>query len=119
MESLIVLVSPPSLQLFFLLRLLFSFGPSSNIRDGKLTVQQEEAAEEKALPCARKLAGDNKDKKKSNWGRPLARSVGRRAADGAIANDAITNFARRPGEGETERGEEERARQRATVVECE
>ena len=38
-------------------------------------MQQEEAAEEKALPCARKLAGDNKDKKKSNWGRPLARSV--------------------------------------------
>ena len=27
-----------------------------------------------------------------------ARSLGRRAADGAIANDAITNFARRSGE---------------------
>ena len=55
MESLIVLVSPPSLQLFFLLRLLFSFGPSSNIRDGKLTVHQEEekAVEEEALPLAR------------------------------------------------------------------
>ena len=66
MESLIVLVSPPSLQLFFPLRLLFSFGPSSNIRDGKLTVQQEEekAAEEEALPRARKpAAGDNKDNK--------------------------------------------------------
>ena len=46
---------PPSLQLFFLLRLLFSFGPSSNIRDGKLTVHQEEekAVEEEALPLAR------------------------------------------------------------------
>ena len=98
---------PPSLQLFFLLRLLFSFGPSSNIRDGKLTVQQqqEEATEEEeALPRARMLAGDNKDKKVELGS--SARSLSRCAAAAAIANDAITNFARRSGE----RGKEERER---------
>ena len=63
--------------------------------------QEEEAAEEEALPRARKpaAAGDNKDKKVELGS--SARSLGRRAADAAIANDAITNFARRPGEGET------------------
>ena len=82
--------------------------------------QEEEATEGEALPRARKLAaGDNKDKKVELGSSARARSLGRRAADGAIANDAITNFARRPGERGEGAEKEERARQRATVVECE
>ena len=96
MESLIVLVSPPSLQLFFLLRLLFSFGPSSNIRDGKLTVEEgEEAGGSSGVMARASRLGTTRTKKVE---------LGSFAAPSGGDDDTITNFARRPGE----RGERER-----------